>query len=202
MEEEKAQPERETSVQKRLLNVIKASADLTWEKYVRRLGRSAKGGRARGDVKTRIQHPEYRIQPRNNASGCAWTRKVEKGEDAPTGRRRQRPGRSRSSRGGKRRLEPMGFYRIGVCFYRISTGCYRINIGFYRLFPHLPASYRINFFAAKRIGESGVRRGGIAREKLRVFAHFSTVFHGFTHRTGPYLRDFTHFYGLQPFLKL
>ena len=33
----------------------------------------------------------------------------------------------------------------------------------------------------------------------RVFTHFSAVFHDFPHRSGPYLRDFTHFYGYEPF---
>jgi hypothetical protein len=36
---------------------------------------------------------------------------------------------------------------------------------------------------------------GFTREKLRVVTHFSTIFHDFPHRSGPYLRDFTHFYG-------
>ena len=36
---------------------------------------------------------------------------------------------------------------------------------------------------------------GIVRKKLRVFTHFSTIFHDFTHRSWPWLRDFTHFYG-------
>ena len=44
---------------------------------------------------------------------------------------------------------------------------------------------------------SGARDGRmqICAEELRVFTHFFTKFHDFTHRSGPYLRDFTHFYG-------
>src|SRR5260221_11648339 len=38
-----------------------------------------------------------------------------------------------------------------------------------------------------------------ARKKLRLFTRCFTIFHDFTHRSGPYLRDFTHFYGYDSF---
>jgi hypothetical protein len=119
------------------------------------------------------------------------------------------------------------FYRIWVGFYRLATGYYRINGAGNRLLPHITASYRITFFIAAKRGRNSPQSqaelgtslgngvlgfwsiamptsgsgGGFWREKLRIFTHFSAVFHDFTHRTGPYLRDFTHFYGCEPFFK-
>jgi len=47
----------------------------------------------------------------------------------------------------------------------------------------------------RRPQESARAVGEIMREKLRIFTHFSAKFHESSHRSGPWLRDFTHFYG-------
>lgn len=60
-------------------------------------------------------------------------------------------------------------------------------------------------FRGKKCGFFGFPsppRVGCPRGVVRwreTWSHFSAVFHEFTHRSGPYLRDFTHFYGYEPF---
>jgi hypothetical protein len=111
-------------------------------------------------MKHRIQNFEYTIQPRHRTSGCAWTLKLEKGDDAvggtPSGSDRdgRAPRKARSNgrhealkreKAAKRSLEPSwgGPYPAKAVFYRLATGYYRIGAGFYRIiYRILPAIWR------------------------------------------------------------
>ena len=99
-------------------------------------------------MKHRIQHPEFRIQPRHGTSGCACTRKLEKGEGAvvAAGRRAEATGtllRSEATEGGagamKKRAEVgKGDLEIGKSWniYRLATGFSHFETALTRLFPH------------------------------------------------------------------
>jgi hypothetical protein len=98
-------------------------------------------------MKHRIQHPEFRIQPRHGTSGCACTRKLEKGEGAvvAAGRRAEATGtllRSEATEGGagamKKRAEVgKGDLEIGKSWniYRLATGFSHFETALTRLFP-------------------------------------------------------------------
>src|SRR5882724_3454151 len=121
----------------------------------------------------------------------------------------------------------MEWWSIGVMAGK-WTGFSRLETALTRLFPHkstqvvdFPRMCNVSIFwggarnsrtsgrgmigreMAKRSLEPrlGSQACGIMQKKLRVFTHFSAVFHDFTHRTRPYLRDFTHFYGCDLFFR-
>jgi hypothetical protein len=102
------------------------------------------------------------------------------------------------------------------------TASCRVNFGFYRVLPHITACCRIMFCwameprytpsgcARKRMpgvleyGSAGTKRTGsgehgITRNKVRIITGCYAKFHESSHRSGPWLRDVTHFHGWDPF---
>jgi hypothetical protein len=95
-------------------------------------------------------------------------------------------------------------YRILAGFYRLATAYCRLAVGFYRLLPHITASCRImicwemEWWSIGVLRGSGVGKGvesGVSREKVRIFTRNFTKVRESSHRSGPWLRDVTHFYG-------
>ena len=119
-------------------------------------------------MKTRIQHPEHRIQPRHKTSGCAWTRKLEKGEDtvgwrpgrpsgdwnqcAETGRNRAKVGLS-----GFKRAEYAEFAPRKCLITRFN--------------PLQPASTRMNFLMRKPRNAKRIPPPPLPRARARGRGH-------------------------------
>ncbi len=89
----------------------------------------------------RMRNPEYRIQPRHRTSGCAWTRKLEKGDAAvgatPTAGDRDGRDPRKVGKGGKwgvgRRLETC-FHEKWLCsITRIYTLLHAFTQSFWRV---------------------------------------------------------------------
>jgi hypothetical protein len=94
-----------------------------------------------------------------------------------------------------------GFYRLGTGFCRVVTASCRVEFGF---LPRLAAYYRVlphNVFFASQAAKRGLEpiwggsTGGFTRNKVRIVTGCYAKFHESSHRSGPWLRDVTHFHG-------